>query len=374
MLDEICVNLDFGGDKIGGISPTCSVEEITGGHRVTFVAVNGTFVFDVMDGQQSSEIDHREILHRDAEDQHPISAITGLEDVLDAKQDTITDLDNIRAGADAGATAYQKPSSGIPASDIADGVIPSTTSDLVNNSLAELVGLANGNALEVKGTKIYLVDDASSTESDKLSLERICQIILDDSSSYLIFIKHEGRFYPASTGIAVGGRLRIEYNFYSGYELRLGTIVYDPRANSVVTVTSSHGYAQPSDWEDEVYYYDAPPTVQAVDEKLDEKQNVIDDIENIRSGAAAGATALQAVPNTYRTASAQDEIDSGKQSTTITDTGGYFTTDTVEGALQEIGSMLDGTDTALDSILELIGGSTSTLDTTYNYTPEGGNA
>lgn len=40
------------------------------------------------------------------------------------KQAAIDDLATIRSGASAGATAYQKPASGIPASDIASGVIP----------------------------------------------------------------------------------------------------------------------------------------------------------------------------------------------------------------------------------------------------------
>lgn len=40
-----------------------------------------------------------------------------------------------------------------------------------------------------------------------------------------------------------------------------------------------------------------------------------------------------------------------KQSKTIIDAGGYFTTDTVEGALQEIGSTLDGLDEALEALL-----------------------
>lgn len=44
--------------------------------------------------------------------------------LLATKQDVIADLATIRSGASAGATAYQKPVSGIPASDIASGVIP----------------------------------------------------------------------------------------------------------------------------------------------------------------------------------------------------------------------------------------------------------
>ena len=45
---------------------------------------------------------------------------------------------------------------------------------------------------------------------------------------------------------------------------------------------------------------------------LASKQDTITDLDTIRSGAAKGATALQTVPSTYRTASAQDTIDSGK--------------------------------------------------------------
>ena len=46
---------------------------------------------------------------------------------IDTKQGTISDLETIRSGAARGATAYQKPSNGIPASDIEAGVIPTQT-------------------------------------------------------------------------------------------------------------------------------------------------------------------------------------------------------------------------------------------------------
>jgi len=53
------------------------------------------------------ERDHATLYNRDIADQHPISAITGLEETLESKQDTIADLDEIRAGAALGATALQ---------------------------------------------------------------------------------------------------------------------------------------------------------------------------------------------------------------------------------------------------------------------------
>lgn len=54
---------------------------------------------------------------------NPVSS-GGVYTALGAKQGTISDLATIRSGAAAGATAYQKPSTGIPASDLASGVIP----------------------------------------------------------------------------------------------------------------------------------------------------------------------------------------------------------------------------------------------------------
>lgn len=50
-----------------------------------------------------------------------------------------------------------------------------------------------------------------------------------------------------------------------------------------------------------------------IDEKVDLKQNVIEDLETIRSGAAAGATALQAVPSEYIT---ETELTDKKYATT----------------------------------------------------------
>ena len=51
--------------------------------------------------------------------------------------------------------------------------------------------------------------------------------------------------------------------------------------------------------------------VNEVKNTTDGKQDTINDLEAIRAGAAKGATALQSVPSSYRTAAAQDVIDSG---------------------------------------------------------------
>ena len=51
-------------------------------------------------------------------------------DAIGKKQNTISDLETIRSGAALGATAYQKPITGIPASDIAEGVIPTVPTNV----------------------------------------------------------------------------------------------------------------------------------------------------------------------------------------------------------------------------------------------------
>lgn len=60
-----------------------------------------------------------------------------LQNALGRKQNTITDIDSIRTGAGKGATAYQKPSGGIPSSDIASGVIPDVT-DFITRTVNNL--------------------------------------------------------------------------------------------------------------------------------------------------------------------------------------------------------------------------------------------
>lgn len=58
--------------------------------------------------------------------------------LLAGKQDTISDLATIRSGAALGATAYQKPSTGIPASDLASGVIPDISGKADKTSVVTL--------------------------------------------------------------------------------------------------------------------------------------------------------------------------------------------------------------------------------------------
>lgn len=60
---------------------------------------------------------------------------------------------------------------------------------------------------------------------------------------------------------------------------------------------------------------------------------------SVQTNLELADTALQSVPDTYRTAAAQDKLDEKKQPKAITDTGGYFGKNpTVEDALQQLGA------------------------------------
>lgn len=61
-----------------------------------------------------------------------------IDTALEGKQDVINDLDNIRSGAALGATAYQKPGTGIPSTDLESGVIPDV-SGFITNTVDDLV-------------------------------------------------------------------------------------------------------------------------------------------------------------------------------------------------------------------------------------------
>ncbi len=63
--------------------------------------------------------------------------------------------------------------------------------------------------------------------------------------------------------------------------------------------------------------------------------------QSVQTSLNLASTALQAVPGIYRTAAAQDELDTAKQPKAITDVGGHFGENpTVESALQQLGGAL----------------------------------
>lgn len=83
----------------------------------------------------------------------------------------------------------------------------------------------------------------------------------------------------------------------------------------------------------------------------DAKQDTIDDLDEIRDGASKGATALQSVPSTYRTASEQDTIDNAIRGRITTIEGKEAGWD-AKADLDDIPTVVDNvTSTATDDAL-----------------------
>lgn len=86
---------ETGATGASGYSPTVTVADITGGHRVTITDASGAHTFDVMDGQSSSD---------------PVISVNGQTGVV------------VLTASDVGAGTYSKPSGGIPKTDLASAV------------------------------------------------------------------------------------------------------------------------------------------------------------------------------------------------------------------------------------------------------------
>lgn len=100
--------------------------------------------------------------------------------LLAGKQDTISDLATIRSGAAIGATAYQKPSTGIPASDLASGVIPTVPvqdvtvggTSVVSNGVAAVPAIPD---VSGKADKTSVVTPTGSSVTQELADNTIYQ-------------------------------------------------------------------------------------------------------------------------------------------------------------------------------------------------------
>lgn len=97
------------------------------GHDGKAVALGGKMLSSP--GGGGGTTDHRQLTHKDAADQHPISAITGLQDELDGKMpaDTpipqaVTEQTVAGWGFTKNTGTYSKPSTGIPKTDLESSV------------------------------------------------------------------------------------------------------------------------------------------------------------------------------------------------------------------------------------------------------------
>lgn len=276
---------------------------------------------------------------------------------LSGKQDTISDLDTIRSGAAAGATAYQKPSTGIPASDLAAGVIPDV-SDFVDEStmtaalagkqdtINDLSEIRAGAALGATALQSFTETDPtvpswaksankpSYTYSEISNTPDLSQFItksVDDLTNY--YLKSET--YTKDEVAALIGAIQ---QFH--YEIAATTSAVTSPAANVLYLIGPTG--QGSDrYEEYVYPNSTTGWVKIGDTSIDlsgyvtttalntalasyttttdlttllaGKQNTISDLDTIRSGAEAGATAVQPEDMEEALDEKQDVIDSNNK-------------------------------------------------------------
>lgn len=145
------------------------------------------------------------------------NATSGLAEILNkpiipdisGKQDVIQDLQTIRTGAAAGATAYQKPGTGIPASDLASGVIPTvpTISTDVSADAASDVKTSSP-----KSVKTYVDAGIAAVESDLADLADEVEAI--DIGAYVV--AWDGNSEPVVANIPAGVSVTYNTTTYTG--------------------------------------------------------------------------------------------------------------------------------------------------------------
>lgn len=188
--------------------------------------------------------DHRELTNRDAADQHPISAVTGLAGLIPAAASSSNKL--------------------VSASEMGDAIESVEAKQIYKT--AQQGSFATKAELTAAAT-FYNADGtvATPTKND------VAYVLADES--------HDGK--SAKYVLALTNPLTW------GFVITFSDVTFNQQQMNAIN--SGATAAKAAAW--------------------DAKQNAIDDLETIRSGAAAGATALQSVPDTYRTAAAQDDID-----------------------------------------------------------------
>ena len=273
-------------------------------------------------------------------------------DAIGKKQDTISDLETIRSGAALGKTAYQKPITGIPASDIAEGVIPTVPTNVsaFNNDAGYLT---QHQSLDDYYTKQEVNDLTSNffdnvkydSDSKKINFTNgvdviatidatgfikdgmVSNVAISEGNLVITFNTDAGKepisialtdiFNPANyyDKTAMDGKLA-DYPTISTMNTALGqkanaTDIYtqteinnklNAKANSadLATVAKSGSYNDLTDKPvipvvDEALSDTSKNPVQnkVVNDAIGKKQNTISDLETIRSGAALGKTAYQ---------------------------------------------------------------------------------
>ena len=239
-----------------------------------------------------------------------------------AKQDVIDDLATIRSGAAAGATAYQLPENGIPKSDLASDVQASLgkadtalqehqdisrKAEKSEMAITDVSGDATKKNIQLKsglGQDVLVAHQDISGKADVATTLAGYGItdatIVKSNGSATVTLGNESLLFGTTTFQTMIDDIVIDDNsplvsdpdvtlvsHVSGTELLARRAFGDEYGHNIHDT-----YATKTEFSEEVTRIDGELSALNT-----EKQDVIDDLPDIRSGAAAGATAYQRSEN-----------------------------------------------------------------------------
>ena len=241
-------------------------------------------------------------------------------------QGVISDLDAIRSGAQKGETAYQKPSAGIPKTDLASAVQTSLNKADTALQDADLSGIEND--IDTIEAKIPSAASANNQLADKAFVN---SSIATNTATF------KGTFNSLAELQAVTGATNNDYGFvieydqqgneyYDRYKFNGTAWVYEYKIESTPFTAAQWAAIQSGITSGDVDKLAALPTNAQLTALLNAKQDTINDLASIRSGASAGATAYQkpsgGIPKSDLSSAVQTSLgkaDTALQSYTETD-------------------------------------------------------
>jgi hypothetical protein len=255
-------------------------------------------------------------------------AIETISSDVDAKQDIISDIEDIRSGAAAGATALQEvPAEYVTESELAGKGYSTTT--YVDEKVAALVNGAPDTldtldelAAALKDNKdiVTVLENSITSKQDKIEdLETIrsgsalgATALQSVPSEYVTETELNNKGYVNESTLTDYVKVDTFNNLSNTVNDKqdkisdLDTIRSNASNGNTAYSWGNHanaGYSIAGDVEATLTDYVKVATFNTLSNTVNGKQDKISDLDTIRSGAAAGATALQAVPAEYVTES-----------------------------------------------------------------------
>ena len=244
-----------------------------------------------------------QILHKP--DLSVYATTSAMNTALAGKQDTISDLQTIREGAAAGATAVQ------PATldDYATTSAMNTALAGKQDTISDLQTIREGAAAGATAVQPATLNDYATTSAMNTALAGKQDVINDLSDI---------RSGAAAGATAVQPATLNDYVTTGALATTLSDYVTDTELGTIL-----EGYA----------------TTTALSTGLAGKQDTISDLSDIRSGAALGATAVQpSALNDYATTSAMNTALAGKQDTLTAGTGVTISGSTISNSAPNVKS------------------------------------